>query len=175
MAANQKINPRGTPSVPAELAQTIQDAIASKERASDVMIRMTIEGGQAEERYRFHFEASGQGALSSHLSCRMTGREAHSKAGVLSHTEFAGLLRAADVAALVETKRPLVRIPPCSLLGRVEIVGGAQKMTFVFMADPGQAAQAGMEPPPALARLVDKIFDVSAAHMDVKAARSLRP
>jgi len=101
--------------------------------------------------------------------------EARSKPGALSRTEFVSLLRAADIAALIETKRPLVRIPPCSLLGRVEILGGAQKMTFIFMADQGQAEQAGMEPPPALARLVDKIFEVSAAHMEVKAARGLRP
>jgi len=175
MATNQKVSPGGAPSVFGELAQTIQDAIANKDRANDVAIRMTIDGGQVEERYSFRFEASGQGAMTSRLSCRMTGREARSKPGALSRTEFVSLLRAADIAALIETKRPLVRIPPCSLLGRVEILGGAQKMTFIFMADQGQAEQAGMEPPPALARLVDKIFEVSAAHMEVKAARGLRP
>jgi len=175
MPVTEKFTPAGVPSVPAELAKSIEGAIQHPERFQGIQIRMTIEGGQAEERYAFHFEASSEGLLISRMSCRLTGREARARSRTLSRAEFVDLLRHADIAKLVHVGRPLARVPPCSLLGRIEITDGIQRVSFLFMADPGQAEQAGMEPPPELARLVDRIFEVSAKHMDVADTRSLRP
>lgn len=175
MPITEKITPAGVPSVPDELVQSIEGAIQHPERSQGIQIRMAIEGGQAEERYTFHFEASSEGLLTSQMSCRLTSREARARSGTLSRDEFVDLLRHADIAKLVQVGRPLARVPPCSLLGRIEITDGIQRVSFVFMADPGQAEQAGMEPSPELARLVERIFEVSAKHMDAADTRSLRP
>jgi hypothetical protein len=175
MPDKTKVAPAGAPSAPSELARSIREAVQNPEIARGIHIRMSIEGGTAEERYAFHFEASGAGSLSAHMSCRMTNREARSRTESISREDFAELLRASDLMKLIEVRRLMYGIPPCSLLGRVEITDDQQRVSFVFMADPGQAAEAGMETPPELMKLIDKIFEVSEKYTDASGAYTLRP
>jgi hypothetical protein len=175
MPEEGKAAPTGIPAVPAELTESLRLAVEKPDLAREVQIRMSVEGGHEAERYSFHFNASGAGALSSSMSCRMTGREGRSRAERIEHEDFVGLLRAADLPRLIEVQRPLNRIPPCSLIGRLEITDGKQRVTFLFMADPAQAAAAGFQMPPELARLVEAVYAVSAKYMGAQGLEAVRP
>ena len=175
MQEHSKATPAGGPTSPVELAALVAAGAQSPTAAQELHLRMTIEGGQAAERYSFHFEASGGGLVNARMSCQMTGREARSRAAAISTEDFAGLLEAADIPKLLEVRQPMYRIPPCSMLGRIEVSARQQRMSFVFMADRAQAEQAGMTPSPELARLVDRVFEVSAKYVDAGEAKSLRP
>lgn len=175
MADNEKTQPGGAPRVPDELAQAIRAAIETPDANGAVQLMMTIEGGVASERYDFHFEATSAGTVRADMTCRMTGRHVVPAIGELSRNDIVGLLRAAEDVQRAGVRRPPGPIPPCSLLGRIEIFGGAQKMSFVFMADAEQAKQAGMEPPRELAALVDRVFEVSTKGAKATSAQALRP
>src|SRR5689334_4813571 len=102
MADHSKAGPAGIPAVPAELTETLRLAVERPELASRVQIRMLVDGGQEAERYTFNFEASGDGVLSSRLSCRMTNRESESGAERIDQQDFVRLLRAADLTRMME-------------------------------------------------------------------------
>lgn len=175
MVDEMKTVPAGIPSVPAELIETLRLALERPELASQVQIRMSIDGGQEAERYSFHFDASGAGVFSARMNCRMTERRLESGSERIERQDFVRLLRAADLPRLMETYRPLNRIPPCSLVGRLEITDGRQRVTFLFMADAAQAAAAGFQMPAELARLVDEVYAVSAKYMGVHGPEAVRP
>ncbi|MPY89744.1 MAG: hypothetical protein GEU99_17710 [Luteitalea sp.] len=175
MPDEQKASPGGAPLVPDELAEKLRLAADHAERASDVQIRLSIEGGQAEERYRYRFEATGSGALACELYCRMTQRDGRIAGERIEREDFARLIRSVDVPALLSNRRPLRQIPPCSLVGRLEITDGLRQVAFLFMADPGQAESAGYELPPELARVVEDVYSVSAKYMEKQGITSVRP
>jgi hypothetical protein len=175
MADYDRMQPGGSPRVPDELAQVMRAAIDLPDENGAVQLRMTIAGGVADERYDFHFEATSAGVVRADMSCRMTGRHVDPAIGALSRADIVGLLHAAEAVQRAGVRRPPRPVPPCSLLGRIEILGGTQRMSFVFMADAEQAKQAGMEPPRELAALVDRVFDVSTKGAKAAGAQSLRP
>jgi hypothetical protein len=172
---SKKISPAGAPFVPGEMAERLRSASEQPEAAAGVQLRLTVTGGHADERYDYRFEASGAGALSCDLHCRMTQRDAHVSNLRIERGDFVQLLRTIDVQKLIEVRRPLSRIPPCSLVGRFEIHDGVRQLTFLFMADPGQAESAGFRMPPELERIVEQVYSISAKYLRTEGPNSVRP
>jgi hypothetical protein len=175
MADQKKSAPGGAPLVAGELAGEFRRAAGEKEQAADVRVRLSIEGGNAAERYRYHFEAAGSGAFDCALQCLMTGREGRAAGERMSRADFTRLVRAVDVPALLSSQRPLRGIPPDSLVGRLEIAAGSRQAAFLFLADPEQAADAGVETPAEVVRVVEEIYSVSEKYMKPGGLRSVRP
>jgi hypothetical protein len=163
-----KSSPGATPQLPQELASQLALALDDPAARAPIRVGLHVEGGVANERYDFHFEASGTGGVSSALSCRMTGRSPEPKHGTLSAKELTELLRKVDVKALAEAARRAPRFPPDSLVGRLEVGNETQRVTVLFMADPEQARSAGYEPPRAVRELTAAIYDMGAKQLREK-------
>jgi hypothetical protein len=175
MADALKTTPGGVPFVADEMADALRRSADDAELAAGVRIRLTVEGGHADERYEYRFLATGSGELDCELHCRMTGRDGRVARAPMPRDDFARLVRSIEIAALHGSKRALRRIPPCSLVGRLEITDGVRQMSFLFMADPGQAESAGYELPAPLASVIDSIYSMSAKYMESQGIRSVRP
>jgi hypothetical protein len=170
-----KTTPGGAPFVADEMAETLRRAVDNTELAANVRIRLTVEGGHADERYEYRFLATGSGELDCELHCRMTGRDGRVARARLQYDDFTHLLRSVEVPALLSSRRALRRIPPCSLIGRLEITDSVRQISFLFMADAGQAESAGYEVPAPLARVIDDIYSVGAKYMGRQGIESVRP
>ena len=163
-----KSSPGATPHVPKELARQLVLAVDDSAARAPIRIGLHVEGGLADERYDFDFEAWGTGVASSALSCRMTGRSPQPKQGTLSAKELTELLGKVNVEALAEAARRTPRFPPDSLVGRLEVGNETQRVSVLFMADPEQARSAGYEPPRAVRELTAAIYDLAAKQLHEK-------
>jgi hypothetical protein len=160
-----------SPSGPPDIQQPIATGDAGAPR-----VRLTIEGGARGEEYRFHFEAAAGGGVAYGLKSDLTGRQIGDAVSRIEPSQFERLLRTADPGRLKQAQRSrLPPIPPCSLVGRLEVFDGEQRVHVVFMADPEQARQAGHRTPPAVRRTVERIYDLAAAGMRLKSAADVRP
>lgn len=166
-----KSTPKGAPSIFQNLDEQVQRAAAEPKAGGNIRIKMLIEGGVHEERYHFHFVASGEGEVECGMRCQLSDRAYDTRATEMSREEFAEILQKIRVPTLVESSQPDVPIPPCSLVGRLEISNGEQTMSAVFMADAGQAETAGYKMPPALAEIVERIYDLAERQLDAKDVR----
>lgn len=93
----------------------------------------------------------------------------------MSAADFERLLRSVDVRRLKEARRTrMPRIPPCSVLGRLEVFDGRERVEVVFMADPEQARQAGYRMPPVIARVTERIYAIAAQQLGLKGAAAVR-
>ena len=59
-------------------------------------------------------------------------------------------------------------IPPCSVVGVLEVFDGRERVRVVFMADPEQAREAGYRMPPAVSRLTKRIYTIAAQQLGLK-------
>lgn len=157
-----KRSPTAVPPAPLELAGKIQQAIEDAKARVDIHVRLNVEGGQHEERYEFRFDASGAGEIECGLKCKLSGRAYESKITKLTSRDFASLLQTIDTEKLAEASKVTPRIPPDSLVGRLQVTDGNQEVSIIFMADPEQAKTAGYEPPPQVAKVIDKIYKLGA-------------
>jgi hypothetical protein len=57
----------------------------------------------------------------------------------------------------------------------LEVFDGEQQLQIVFMADEGQARQAGYRMPPTVARAVDVLYDLGAKCLGLKGKKAIRP
>jgi hypothetical protein len=162
---------QASPAGPPDVQQPITTGDAGAPR-----VRLTIEGGVRGEEYRFHFEAAAGGGLAYGLKSELTGRHIPDAVGRIDPSQFERLLRTAEPGQLQRAQRGrLPPIPPCSLVGRLDIFDGAERAQIVFMADPEQARQAGHRLPPAVRRTVDRIYALAAAEMRLESAADVRP
>jgi hypothetical protein len=160
-----------SPSGPPDLQQPASTGDAGAPR-----VRLTIEGGVRGEEYRFHFEAAAGGGVAYGLRSELTGRQIGDSIGRIAPAAVDRLLRTADLGRLRQLeRRRSPPIPPCSLVGRLEVVDGATRVQVLFMADPEQAKQAGHRTPPAVARTVERIYSLAAAEMRLPSADDVRP
>jgi len=167
-----KQEPTAAPSVPGTLVRKVSAGVSDPDSARDLRVALWVEGGAPSERYEFSFEAAGSGEASAGMRNEATGREARARTIELERGDFTDLLRTLDVRNLIRLAGRPQRIPPDSVIGRLEISDGEQRVSSVFMADPEQAKDAGYEVPQAVADAVDRIYDLAARQLDEK---DLRP
>lgn len=166
-----KEQPAAAPSVPGELVKKVAQGISDPENAPDLRVALWVEGGVHSERYEFHFEASGSGEGFARLRNELTGRQAEPRTFELEPSDFSDLLRTLDVRRLIRAAEQQPRIPPDSVIGRLEISDSEQRVSTVFMADAEQAKDAGYELPREVAHAVDWIYDLAARKLDEKDVR----
>ena len=165
---NVKSSPGAVPHVPGDLAAQVAAAVDDKDVRTPIHLGLHVEGGLADERYEFHFEVSGTGAVSSVLRDALAGRNPEPKRGELASGQLTELLRKIDVRALAEAGRRPARFPPDSLVGRLEVRNDTQRVSVLFMADPEQAKAAGQEPPRAVRELVAAVYEAGAKQLGEK-------
>lgn len=167
MAAQKKASPKGTP--PAQQQPT--GVVAEAPR-----VRMTIDGGSRGEEYSFHFEASAGGAVVCRLKSELSGRQFDDSVSRMESAELDDLLRSLDVTRLKQVRPSrMPPIPPCSLLGQLEVFDGKDRVQIVFMADAGQAQQAGYRLPAVVARAIEIIYNRAARYLGLEGAKAIQP
>ena len=168
---SSKASPAGTPFASTELATKVREAVDKPEARRDLQVRLEVEGGQHEDRYRFHFAATGSGEAEAGLHDGLRDVALEPKRAKLAARDMASLLKLIDVEGLIAASRIRPRIPPDSLVGRLHVGDGAQGVTVVFMADEEQAKTAGYELPRAVSRVVDQIYELGAKAVGTRDAR----
>jgi hypothetical protein len=159
--------PQQVPPAVEEARAELQDALRDPRRRRDVQVRLTISGGLPEERYELHFGAHGGKVECSMARAEDTdGKPAESRD--LSDRELNELFERMDLSQLLKADLPRPRIPPDSLVGRLELSAGKRPITIYFMADPGQAEDAGFDPPPSLAKAIDAIYGICGRVLGIK-------
>lgn len=166
-----KEQPAAAPSVPGDLVKRVSEAISDPERARDLRVALWVEGGAPSERFELSFEATGSGEARARMKDEVKGRGETSRTVELTQSDFAELLRALDVRQLLRAADRSHPIPPDSVIGRLELTDGEQRISTVFMADPEQAKDAGYELPRAVAEAVDRIYELAARELDEKDVR----
>jgi hypothetical protein len=138
-------------------------------------ISVRIDGGPRGEEYRFHFEAAASGAVLLDYKSDLAGRQVEASRATLSPADFDRLLRGANLRQLKTASRARpARIPPCSVVGVLDVFDGRERVRVVFMADREQAREAGYRTPPAVSRLVDRIYTLAAQQLGLKDAAAIR-
>jgi hypothetical protein len=134
-----------------------------------------IDGGPRGEEYRFHFEVAAGGAMLLHYKSDLAGRQVDESRKTLATAEFNRLMRGADVRRLRAASRARpARIPPCSVIGVLEVFDGRERVQVVFMADREQAREAGYRMPPAVSRLTERIYTIAAQQLGLKSPDAIR-
>src|SRR5215207_3751976 len=167
-----KAVPSGAPDDPDALANKLARAVEAPERGHEIRVSLDVEGGSHDERYELHFDASGAGDATAAMRSALDGKAVPPQTKRLPGRSRTQLLRALDVAKLARAATGRPRIPPDSLVGRLEVTDGEQRVTVVFMAEPQQARTAGFELPPELQKAVDTIYTLAARHLG---ERDIRP
>jgi hypothetical protein len=168
---NAKESPDGVPPEHGQLADRLERAIEEPEIRQDFHLRLDVEGGHAGERYEFRFRASGTGDAEVSLVDNLRGRRDEAKAAKLTQRDISGLLGSLDVSTLLGASRLRPRIPPGSVVGRLDVSDGRQNISILFMADPGQAESAGYRMPPGLAETLERLYELGAKHLGTKDVR----
>jgi hypothetical protein len=166
-----KHEPAAAPSVPLLLASKVSAGVSDPESARDLRIALLVEGGAPSERYEFAYEVAGSGEATARMRNELTGRDTQSRTIELARDDFVELLRTIDVSQLLRAADKAHPIPPDSVIGRLEISDGEQRVATVFMADAEQAKDAGYEVPAAIAKAVERIYDLAAKQLDEKDVR----
>jgi hypothetical protein len=166
-----KAAPEGPPPDSDQLAERLDRAVKEPEIRREFQVRLDVEGGHAGERYEFRFRASGTGDAEVTLVDNLRARREEAKVAQLTQQDLSGLLRALDVTALLEASRMKPRIPPGSVVGRLQVSDGRQEISVLFMADAGQAESAGYRMPPGLAEAVERLYDLGATRLGAKDIR----
>jgi hypothetical protein len=150
--------------------------------AADVpFVRLRIDGGNREERYLLDFELAEGGSLRAAFESALGNRSAPEIVTRVEPTEVESLKRALDVPKLRQTASRQARqarkpIPPCSLLGVLEVwEDGRSHARITFMADPGQAEQAGHTVPAEVGRALEAIYSMAAKYLRVEGTKGIRP
>jgi hypothetical protein len=144
------------------------------------VVRLQINSGNSEERYDFNFELSREGLLRCRMSDRMMGRQVPETMSKVESRRVETLLRTLDPARIKQIQAKLARgkpkpIPPCSLIGKLEIWDGREFVQTIFMADPGQAEHAGHRIPAEVQASLQAIFSMAASATGLEGPAALQP
>lgn len=161
MAKKQGSDPELNPSDDGRAA--VLAALEQPEARHNLYVKLTVRGGMPSERYDLELESRGSGETTCSLGTPTREGRKETQRMQLAEDEVIRLLDQMRLADLVKGDLPQPRIPPDSLVGRLEISGGGRPVTLLFMADPGQARSAGQEPPPQLAKAVSALYGVCAS------------
>ena len=110
----------------------------------------------------------------------MSGRRVTETESRMEPAQVEGLVRALSVAKLKQVAARQARtngkpIPPCSLIGTLEVWDGRTMVRVIFMADPEQAKQAGHPVPADVKKAVDTIYGMAARQMGLEGAAAVCP
>jgi hypothetical protein len=129
-----------------DVRATLRQALDSPEKLRDLRIALTVSGGMPDERYDLRFVARGDGEVACGLDSGTTPAALGMQSKRLSVQEMAGLIDRMRLADLLETDVSMPRIPPDSLVGRIEIAAqGGEPLVIYFMADESGANCGGCD------------------------------
>jgi len=167
-----KSTPGGDPTGGDDAALELQRALADPELAQNVRLRLEVSGGAHGERYDLRFDSTGDGTARIALTDEMTDRRYEARTIKLPPDTVRQLANQIDVSAVVAYAQANVPIPPCSLVGRLEISYGDRTFSTIFMADEEQARTAGYRLPPQTEHVINAIYELAAKQIG---ADSIRP
>ena len=154
--------------VASRLTQAIQGA-----GPDDVRIRLQVHGGQRTERYDFSFEVTRRGVAALELRDELApqsleGRQTRD----LDPADVNELFTRLNVDELLAASDQTPLFPPDSLIGELILSVDGRDIRILFAADQEQAKTADIEPPPAVAQLVDAMYAMAERSTG---GRGLRP
>jgi hypothetical protein len=171
MAQDEKRQPTSTPP-PTSLRDRLSAAISDEASRRQIVVRMTVRGGLPSQRYRFEFEAKGDGSAACRLEDQLKKRPiAEGKAKrALEDREFVALLRRLEPALARPRETPLFL--PDTLVGILDVSDGSSIERLYFAADPEQARAQNKVPEPALQQAIDAVY---AAGASLSGVRNVKP
>lgn len=171
MAQDEKRQPTSTPAQ-TTLRERIATAIADAASRRPMVVRMTVRGGLPSQRYRFEFEAKGDGSATCRVDDEIKRRPA-AEARVrrtLEDREFVALLRRVEPALARPRETPAFL--PDTLVGILEVSDGSTVERLYFAADPEQARLQNKVPPREVQQAIDAVY---AAGASLTGVRNIKP
>ena len=162
MSDPQSSAPHGTPRVPGRIADGFKAAIADPDTHDGAYVRLAVAGGVRGEAYDFEYHVDATGRATSRLRDELHGRHHDVRVHEPDRDRFRAVAQAIDVGALTRAETPAARIPPDSVIGRLEISDGEQTARFTFLADDEQAQRMKAAAPEPLRRAVDVMYESAA-------------
>jgi hypothetical protein len=154
----EKERPSADFPAPEDVRSALLAAVEEPERRKGIRVALTVRGGMPEQAYELRFETYGTGEVTCGVMTPEMRQQMRTERTKLSEREAADLLDRMSVAELVRVDVPMPRIPPDSLVGRLEVSANGEPLTIYFMADPAQAEDAGQPPPPQVVKAVEAIY-----------------
>jgi hypothetical protein len=133
-------------------------------------LSMKIDGGVHGEKFKFDFDANAKGEVVCGMNCQLSDRQHKVKKYKVNTEVFQELFNLVNIGEYLKLQNQ-IRIPPCSLIGRIELRNGKEKMEFIFMADKGQAEEVGYRIPDAMSVLIEKIYTITERQLKSKDIR----
>lgn len=171
MSDREKAAPGAIPPDETPLASKVGAANVSPEDPTQLVVRLDVEGGSGADRYELHLVGTGSGDVQLEVKDRLRQIEFSPRVGQARAEEVADVLKCIDIAQIIEFSGRIPPIPPDSVVGILRITDGKEEVSLPFMADEGQAENAGFELPEELREAIDAIFEISARQLDVESVR----
>lgn len=156
---------------PPDLARVVGPAGTAPIADAPIRVTLDVDNGHAAERYHFHYEANTSGVVEVSLTDAFRDLAEERATGAGARAEVASILEMVDIERLDFQARQVHRFPPGSLIGRLTISDGTNRVTHLFMADEEQAKTAGIEPDPVLQEILEKIYEAGASQLGRKDIR----
>jgi hypothetical protein len=166
-----KLTPGGDPTGADDAVLELQRALADPELAQNVRLRLEVSGGAHGERYDLRFDSTGDDTAIIALTDEMTERRYESRSIKLMPDTIRQLFNQIDMTAVVAYAQANVPIPPCSLVGRLEISYRDHTFSTIFMADEEQARMAGYRLPPQIEYVINAIYEIAAKQIGIQSIR----
>lgn len=168
---DEKRAPGGLPTESPLSAERVRQVLDDPKARQQVRFRLTVSGGMPSDSTPFSLDLDGRGAIAV-ARAEAAGGKPREETGRIEEEAVVRLLREVDGAAFAAAAAPRVRIPPDSLVGRLEISLGGEVQQILFMADEEQARTAGFHVPPQIERLIDDLYRMGGT---VAGTASLKP
>ncbi len=171
MAQDQKRQPTSTPAA-TTLRDRVAAAISDETSRRPIVVRMTVRGGLPSHRYRFEFEAKGDGSATCRVEDQLKRRPAAEERvrRTLADREFVALLRRLEPALARPRESP--SFLPDTLVGILEVSDGSNVERLYFAADPDQARVQNKVPPRQVQQAIDAVY---AAGASLTGVRNIKP
>jgi hypothetical protein len=156
---------------PPDLARLVGPAGTAPIPEAPLRVTLDVDNGHAAERYHFHYEANASGDVEVSLTDAFRDLTEERAKGTDAQADVASILEMVDVEQLDFQARQVHRFPPGSLIGRLTISDGTNRVTHLFMADAEQAKTAGIEPDPQIREILEKIYEAGASQLGRKDIR----
>lgn len=166
----EKRAPGGLPADAPLSPEGVERVLDDPEARRKARFRLTVSGGLPSEVQPFSLDLDGGGQIA--LTRFEAVGAAREETGRVDEAVVLRLLRDVGAAARAAATPPRARIPPDSLVGRLEISLGGEVQQILFMADEEQARTAGFHVPPQIERLIDDLYRMGGT---VAGTASLKP
>ncbi len=157
---------------PGDVPDKLRQAIEGAADSDDLRIRLEVHGGQRTERYDFKLELTRRGVDALELRDDLRGERVERQSRGLEQADVDEVLSLVDIDELLAAADQTPQLPPDSLVGRLILSVGGREVPILFAAEEEQAKTAGIEPPRAIAQLVDALYGIAER---TTGRRGLRP